>query len=62
MGEFKAYATRSLRQVNQKPDRLYWARGGFIQWLQTTEARRNATHYVLHSQGEPMAIYKSGRM
>ena len=55
---FKAYATQALRRRHQDPTRLYWARGGDIRRLGTTEALRAAIHYVVNRQGEPMAVYR----
>ena len=58
--DFKAYATRALNQV--EPHRTKrWARHGSTRYLWTEEGVRQAIRYVLHGQGEPMAVFPALR-
>ncbi len=55
----KAYASHSLNQnALEMPDRRRWARHGSTCYLWTDEAVQTAIQYVLHQQGEPMAVFE----
>jgi|GEM_PF-204191 len=58
MNDFKTYASRALNQAGcDKPARKRWAHHGSTRYLWVQEDLEGAIHYVLHEQGEPMAIY-----
>jgi REP element-mobilizing transposase RayT len=59
VGDFKAYASRALNQLEGHQKR--WAREGSTRSLQTSAAIRAAVRYVAEGQGEPMAVYVSDR-
>jgi REP element-mobilizing transposase RayT len=57
MNDFKSYASRRLNQARlDSSDRRRWARHGSTRYLWKEEAVEAAVHYVLHEQGEPMAV------
>ena len=56
--DFKAYATRRLRQCGQEPGRTrWWARSGSAVRLPDRESVNRAVRYVVEEQGEPMAVF-----
>jgi REP element-mobilizing transposase RayT len=55
MAAFKAYASRSLNEVEGQQRR--WARGGNARVLSNREAVGSAIRYIADDQGEPMALY-----
>ncbi|MBZ0270571.1 transposase [bacterium] len=58
MNTFKAYASRHLNATNlDEPARKRWARHGSTRWLNGRDQFLLAVHYVVHEQGEPMAVY-----
>lgn len=58
MNEFKSYASRELNRLGRDgPDRRRWARHGSTRWLWRDEDVRQAVHYVVEEQGEPMAVF-----
>jgi REP element-mobilizing transposase RayT len=60
LNAMKSYSTRSLNQAAvDSPDRRRWARHGSTRYLWTGEAVRAAIQYVVHEQGESMALYEA---
>ena len=58
MSDFKVYASRRLNETGQdKPGCKRWARHGSTRYLWEQEDLQGAIRYVLHEQGEPMAVY-----
>jgi hypothetical protein len=55
MNDFKAYASRSLNVL--EPNRRRWVRHGSTRYLWSHEEVSAAVEYVLHGQGESMAVY-----
>jgi REP element-mobilizing transposase RayT len=56
--EFKAYASRELNRLGyDAPDRKRWARHGSTRWLFKDQDVRDAIHYVIEEQGQPMALF-----
>ncbi len=63
MADFKAYATKAIRQSNNSTPKFkkYWTRHGSTKYLWTKESLASAIRYVKNEQGEMMAfgtIYK----
>ena len=56
--DFKAYATRALNE--SETPRRRWTRHGSTRYLWTGADVGAAFDYVLHRQGEPMAVYCGG--
>src|SRR5689334_9482829 len=57
MNDFKAYASRHLNEAGfESRDRKRWTRHGSTRRLWTEAAVEAAIHYVVHEQGEPMAV------
>jgi REP element-mobilizing transposase RayT len=57
MNDFKVYASRRLNLIElDASPRKRWARHGSTRYIWTQEQLDRAIHYVLHEQGEPMAI------
>jgi REP element-mobilizing transposase RayT len=58
MNDFKAYASRALNRLDAHGRRRKrWARHGSTRWLWKDEDVREAIHYVVAEQGEPMAVF-----
>jgi REP element-mobilizing transposase RayT len=58
MNEFKSHASRELNRLGRDgPGRKRWARHGSTRWLWRDEDVRQALHYVIAEQGEPMALF-----
>lgn len=58
MGSFKAYASRRLNSLGlDEPQRKRWARHGSTRWLWTPEQVAQAVEYVVHGQGDAMAVF-----
>jgi REP element-mobilizing transposase RayT len=58
MIEFKSYASRELNHLRSDgPNRRRWARHGSTRWLWKDQDVREAIHYVVEDQGEPMALF-----
>jgi REP element-mobilizing transposase RayT len=58
MNDFKAYATRKLRESGvDVVDRPRWTRHGSTRYLWTEERVRAAVHYTLYEQGEPLEAF-----
>jgi len=58
MNEFKSYASRDWNGLGlDRPDRRRWARHGSTRWLWKDADVREALHYVIEEQGEPMALF-----
>jgi hypothetical protein len=56
--DLKAYASRALKRHNTETAHFkHWARGGTTRALFTKDAVNAAIRYVVHQQGEPMAVY-----
>ena len=59
MNDFKSYASRELNNTGlDQKDRRRWARHGSTRWLHANKEVDAAIHYVLHEQGEPMAVFE----
>lgn len=59
MTTMKAYSSRALNRSGlDGPDRRRWARHGSTRYLWTEEAVHRAIQYVVHQQGEPMAVFE----
>src|SRR5689334_666567 len=54
IGDFKAYASRILNQLDGEQTR--WAREGSVRRLLTRETEQAAIRYVANGQGAPMAV------
>jgi REP element-mobilizing transposase RayT len=60
MNDFKAYASRRLNEAGlDDRDRKRWARHGSTRYLWKPEHVEAAIHYVVHEQGEPMAVFEN---
>ena len=58
LNDFKAYASRALNAAGLDiPSRKRWAHHGSTRWLWTDDEVQEAIRYVVHGQGEPMAVY-----
>ncbi len=58
MNDFKAWASRRLREAFNEPmDRERWTRHGSTRWLNTQVSLQQAIAYVVDEQGEPMAYF-----
>lgn len=53
--DFTAYASRRLNEAGLDPkDRNRWSRHGSTKYVWDATYLRNAVHYALNRQGEPM--------
>ncbi|MGI8740971.1 MAG: transposase [Bryobacteraceae bacterium] len=60
MNDVKSYASRCLNRMEwDEPARKRWARHGSTRWLWKPEQVSAAIHYVVHEQGEPMAVFEA---
>jgi REP element-mobilizing transposase RayT len=60
MKDFKAWMSRRLREAfNEPADRDRWTQHGSTRWLNSGAEFDAAWHYIVHGQGEPMAVYDS---
>jgi hypothetical protein len=58
MADFKAYASRRLKQKLNEPAQLKrWTEHGSTRYLWSEEAVRDEIHYVLHGQGEALGVF-----
>jgi len=58
--DFKAYATRRLRKFAENAKREhFWSRHGSTRYLWKVKDVELAIHYVVHEQGEVMALFKT---
>jgi len=58
MNAFKTHASRSLNEAGvDTPDRKRWTRHGSTRHLWKPEHVAKAIHYVVHGQGEAMAVF-----
>jgi adenine-specific DNA methylase/REP element-mobilizing transposase RayT len=58
MNDFKAYASRGLNKAGfENSERKRWTRHGSNPYLWQPRDVEAAVHYVLHEQGEPMAVF-----
>jgi REP element-mobilizing transposase RayT len=59
MHALKAYSSRTLNHSGlDEVGRLRWARHGSTRYLWTPDALCAAIRYVVHEQGEPMAVFE----
>jgi REP element-mobilizing transposase RayT len=59
MNDLKSYASRCLNQLGlDEPHRKRWARHGSTRWLWKPQSVSAAIRYVVHGQGEPMAVFE----
>jgi REP element-mobilizing transposase RayT len=62
MNDFKGYASRRLNESKFDPaGRKRWARHGSTSYLWKPQDVDTAVHYVVHGQGEPMAVFDGTR-
>jgi hypothetical protein len=55
----KAYASRTLnQQALDSPHRRRWAHHGSTRYLWTEDSIQTAIQYIVHEQGQPMAVFK----
>jgi REP element-mobilizing transposase RayT len=60
LSDWKAYATRSLRQNGPAgPEQPVWTHGGSTRRIASADAVKRAIRYVLEGQGEPMEMYSA---
>ncbi len=60
MTTMKAYSGRALnKQMLDAQGRRRWARHGSTRYLWTGDAIRAAIQYVVHEQGESMAVFEA---
>ncbi len=60
MNDFKAYASRRLTEAGlDDRDRKRWARHGSTRYLWKQEHVEAAIRYVVHEQGQPMAVFEN---
>jgi REP element-mobilizing transposase RayT len=58
MNALKSYASRALnRRGCDGSNRRRWAHHGSTRWLWKDQDVRKAIHYVVHEQGESMAVF-----
>jgi REP element-mobilizing transposase RayT/type II secretory pathway pseudopilin PulG len=58
LNDFKTYASRNLNQAKlDEPGRKRWVHHGSTRYLWNDEDLQGVIRYVLHEQGEPMAVY-----
>ena len=58
MGDWKAYASRRLNESGfDEPARKRWTRHGSTEYLWEDRHVEGAVQYVLHGQGQPMAVF-----
>ena len=58
MNDVKSWASRYLNDMGcDDPGRKRWTRHGSTRWLWKGESVSAAIHYVVHEQGEPMAVF-----
>jgi REP element-mobilizing transposase RayT len=58
MNDFKVYASRGLNKAGfENAERKRWTRHGSNPYLWKPRDVEAAVHYVLHEQGEPMAVF-----
>ena len=61
MNDFKAYISRRLTERgNEATDRKRWSRHGSTRYLWKPVDVEAAIRYVVHEQGEPMAVFENG--
>ncbi|MGO9242767.1 MAG: hypothetical protein ACLQBJ_18345 [Bryobacteraceae bacterium] len=55
---FKSYASRALNRLGADgANRRRWAHHGSTRRLWKDQGLQEAIHYVVHEQGEPMAVF-----
>ena len=60
MTDFKAYTSRKLNAAGfDEPERKRWSRHGSTRYLWQPEHVEAAIRYVVHEQGESMAVYEN---
>src|SRR5207245_7241741 len=61
MNDFKSYASRKLNGANvDPPEPRRWTRHGSTRYLFTPEEVAGAVRYVVHEQGDPLAVFELG--
>src|SRR5208337_582469 len=62
MNDFKGYASRGLNEAGfENAERKSWTRHGSTPYLWKPRDVEAAVHYVVHEQGEPMAVFDGTR-
>ena len=60
LNHFKSYASRALNRTDkERRRRIRWSRHGSTPYLWKSEHVRAAMEYVIHGQGERMAVWES---
>jgi REP element-mobilizing transposase RayT len=60
MNDLKSYSSRLLNHNRlDHPDRKRWTRHGSTRWLWKDEDISAAIRYVVHEQGDPMAVFEA---
>lgn len=60
MTDLKGYSSRALNDAGIEANgRKRWARHGSTRYLWNEEQLQAALHYVIHEQGEPMAVFSA---
>jgi REP element-mobilizing transposase RayT len=60
MNDLKSYASRKLNEAGfDKPQRRRWSRHGSTRWLWSPESISTVVRYVVHEQGDPMAVFET---
>lgn len=55
--QLKSWATRSVMDSGMVRQKRVWAEGGSTRYIWSLNQLNRAMNYVLHRQGEPMAVY-----
>lgn len=60
LNDFKAYSSRRLTEAGfDSSERNRWTKHGSTRYLWDVVSVEAAIHYVVHEQGEPMAVYEN---
>ena len=63
MNDLKSYASRCLNRLGlDDPNRKRWTRHGSTKWLTNSDSVSAAIQYVLHEQGDPMAVFETSEL
>jgi len=56
--DFKSWSSRRLREaIDEDTDRNRWTQHGSTQYLWSEDELHRAVYYVIHRQGEPLALF-----
>lgn len=60
MNDFKSFSTRRLKKHEEHTSReRFWSRHGSTRYLWSLKDVELAMHYVIHEQGEPLALFST---